>query len=122
MKNTKLLSMQSRLLCAIALLAIIAFSVAACSSDNENVSLPGTTWKWAGTEKGIAYTMTLTFTANTFRLVAGGGKTGTITGTYTFNGNSGTLKASNGDLEPISVSGNKLTMKDRQGNYTFTRQ
>ena len=124
MRNT--IKLQSRLFCAIALLAIIGFSMAACSSDGgESVSLPGTTWKGTITnDKGVVVTMTLTFTASTFKTVftAPGNSSQTLSGTYTFNGHSGTMKFSTGESESFSVSGNKLTVKERDGNKTFTKQ
>jgi len=121
MKNT--IKLQSRLLCAIALLAIIAFSMVACSSD-ESVSLQGTTWKWSGKDnKGVAFAMILTFpTASAFKLELKGNRSGTLTGSYTFNGHSGTMIASTGTSDTFSVSGTKLTMKEPDGSsYIFTK-
>jgi hypothetical protein len=119
MKNT--IKPQSRLLCAITLLVIIAFSMVACS-DNESINLQGTTWRFAGTEKGVTYTMTLKFEPIYFRIVIGGGKAGTVSGTYTLDGHSGIMKTSAGVSNTFSVSGNKLTLKDQDGTHTFTKE
>jgi hypothetical protein len=123
MKNTfKLSGTHSRLLCAIALLAIIAFSMAACGGSNDSVSIQGTSWKSITTNKnGVVVTTTLTFVdASAFKIVitAPGNQAQTLTGTYTFSGHSGNLKFSSGESEPFTVNGNKLTLE----GDTYTKQ
>jgi len=126
MKNiVKLLGTQGRLFCAIALLAIIGFSMAACGGGDESVSLPGTTWKGNLTSNGVTISATLKFTASAYTLAMtapGTTLSQTESGTYTFNGHSGVLKSTNGSTEDFNVSGDKLTLIEGKDKYTLTKQ
>jgi hypothetical protein len=97
----------------IAFLALIGFSMVACSDDSGGGGgggLAGTTWTYTGTSGS----MTLTFTDSTVRLVYPGNSEN---GTYTFNGSSGTVRWSDGTSNPFTVSGNSLTID----GVTFTK-
>jgi hypothetical protein len=116
MKNT------IKLLGIIVLLSMIGFSMAACNDDSS--SLAGTTWKGAGVVNGETATFTIKFSDSTkFQQIMGPISTGasfTISGTYTFNGSSGTMTSP--EMTPNSwsftVDGNKLTSR----NVTYTKQ
>jgi hypothetical protein len=97
----------------IAFLALIGFSMVACSDDSGGGGgggLAGTTWTYTGTSGS----MTLTFTDSTVRLVYPGNSEN---GTYTFNGSSGTVRWSDGTSNPFTVSGNSLIID----GTTFTK-
>jgi len=118
MKNT------FKLFGVIALLVIIGFSMAACSSGDGGASLAGTTWKYQGTMtmNGEPVTaLTLNFIdGSTFRRVfVTASKTTTINGTYTFNGNSGTLHMPtwNPPDYTFTIDGNDLIVIG-MGTYT----
>ena len=102
----------------IAIVAVIAFSMAACDDDGGGgggASLAGTTWKYTGNT-----ITTLTFAASTFRSVTViGNQSNTITGRYTFNGHSGTLDYDYGGTQSFSVNGNELSLG---GSYVYKRQ
>jgi hypothetical protein len=89
----------------IAFVAIIGFSMAACDSggDDGGLNLTGTTW--TSTQDGDTFTLTFT-TDTTARLEYPGG---TFNGTYTLNGNSGTITWTYGTVYNFVVNGNTLT-------------
>ena len=128
MKNTFKLKAIQRIAGIIALLAVIGFSMAACGGDgNAEVKLAGTTWK--GEQKnddGTTFIITLTFTTSEFQLVQALPSMGfeqTMKGTYTFDGNSGTLTlTSNGQSVPFEVKGSKLTIKTDGDDFILTKQ
>jgi len=97
----------------IAFIAIIGFSMAACSDDGGSgsgsggSSLAGTTWTY--TESGGSVTLTFIDSSKV--------KMGTFNGTYTLNGSSGTINWDDGDRDTFTVNGNQLTMD----GYTFTK-
>jgi hypothetical protein len=106
MKNfVKWLGTQSRpllsALCAIALVAVIGFSFAACGGDDDDGYNP-----FLGTWSDSASGFTLTFTSNTTWTYS---YQGTGSGTYTYSGNSATLKDSGGTTTAV-IAGNYLTL------------
>ena len=101
-----------KVLCIIAFVAIIGFSMAACGDDGGgggggDSGLSGTTWTY--TESGGSATLTFIDSSKV--------KMGTFNGTYTFNGSSGTINWDDGDRYTFTVNGNQLTME----GYTFTK-
>jgi len=121
MKNTL------KLLGIIALLAVIGFSMAACSGDDgdADVKLAGTKWKYEerATNSVQAFQIILTFTDST---TVQGEQIDTISpsittsGTYKISGNSGTMKLGlfgTGNV-PFVINGNKLT----SGSAEFIKQ
>jgi len=119
----------------IALMAVIGFSMAACSDDGGGGpgggggggggggnSLAGTTWKCTESYYGMSVTYTLTFTASRVTLAYNMmGASDIYNGTYTVNGNSVTMNWDQGWTGSASytLNGNKLT--DTEG-HIFTKQ
>ena len=127
MKNTiKLLGTQSRLLCAIALLTVIGFSMAACNDNS--ASLAGTKWGrtvqvlFGGSLEQATFTLSFLDSSKWEEVIVSvTNKTGKMNGTYTFNGSTGILTQPNSNPvdSPFEVAGNKLTVNNSR---TYTKQ
>ena len=118
MKNT------IKVLGVIALAAIIGFSMATLSltgcdtggggGGGGGVNLAGTTWKYTQ----LGETFTLTFTATTVKMEYPGI---TMYGTYTLNGNSGSIIWNEGGGDTFVVNGNTLTVIGVDTNIIFVK-
>jgi len=105
-----------RVLCFIAIAALIAFSFAACGDDdgggNSGASLADTAWRRQAPGEMTTY---LNFTTDT--TVKWERDKVIKNGTYTFNGRTGTITWDNGKVESFKVNGDKLDI----GVDTFTK-
>jgi len=104
----------TKLIGIIAFVAVIGFSMAVFSCEDEaKDDLDGTTWKYSETYDGVTLNYVLTFNSPkfTFAMTGEGGLNDSMSGTYSISGSKVTMIGTTNTITGI-LAGNTLTVED----------
>lgn len=113
------------------LFAFVLISFASCSSDSDDMAISDLVGTWAASESdaGISIDVTATFKADYSGSIVyvitfdGASETQTESFTWSTDGNQLTLTiGGEAETATYSISGDKLTISDVDGDTVFTRQ